>query len=126
MKSLLPPILLLAAILGFSLWNCSAVTRQTEQCILPLEQAGRLAAEEGWSGAAGALRDSYDRWNSRQTFLHIVEEHDAVDGAEAMYRRAAAFAQTRETSEFLAEVADLCNQLRLLAEMEQFSVRNIL
>ena len=36
------------------------------------------------------------------------------------------FAAARELSEFQAELAGLREQLRLLAEMEQFSIRNIL
>ena len=43
-----------------------------------------------------------------------------------MYRRAAAFLKTREASELQAELADLRDQLRLLAEMERFSIKNIL
>ena len=53
-------------------------------------------------------------------------EHDAVDDAEAMYRRAMAFAAAEEPSEFRAEIADLSDQLRLLSEMEQCSIKNIL
>ena len=49
-----------------------------------------------------------------------------MDDAEAMYRRAKAFAGAREPSEFQAELADLMDQLRLLAEMETGSIRNIL
>lgn len=49
-----------------------------------------------------------------------------MDDAEAMYRRAMAFAATRELTEFRAELADLRDQLRLLAEMERFSVKNVL
>ena len=43
-----------------------------------------------------------------------------------MYRRAMAFAATEEITEFRAEAADLTDQLRLLAEMERLSIRNIL
>lgn len=53
------------------------------------------------------LTDSYTDWSGKQTYLHIVTEHDAVDDAEAMYRRAMAFAATRELTEFRAELADL-------------------
>ena len=65
-------------------------------------------------------------WTGRQTYLHIVTEHDAVDDAEAMYRRAQAFAAVREAAEFQAELTDLRDQLRLLSEMEACSIRNIL
>ena len=43
-----------------------------------------------------------------------------------MYRRAMAFAAARESSELRAELADLRDQLRLLAEMERFSIKNVL
>ena len=59
------------------------------------------------------------------SYLHMVSQHNAVDEAEAMYRRCLAFAAAQEPSEFRAELAGLREQLRLLAEMERFSARNI-
>ena len=90
------------------------------------EEAERLAASGDWGGTAAAIRESYASWTARQTYLHIVTSHDAVDGAEAMYHRALAFAESEEDSELRAELADLRDQLRLLAEMEEFSLRNVL
>ena len=73
-----------------------------------------------------ALWESYDDWSRSQTYLHIVSHHDAVDDAEAMYRRAIAFGETEELSEFHAELSDLRDQLRLIAEMEALNIRNVL
>ena len=81
---------------------------------------------ERWQAAEAALTDSYSDWSRSQTYLHIVTEHDAVDDAEAMYRRSQAFAAAREPSELQAELSDLRDQMRLLSEMEKCSVRNIL
>lgn len=91
-----------------------------------LKQSDILAEAELWPEAIAALHESYNDWTSHQTYLHIVTGHDAVDDAEAMYHRAMAFAATEELSEFRAEISDLQDQLRLLSEMEQFSIRNIL
>ena len=99
MKKWIPPAVL-AAILALSLWNAAAMEH--------------------------LLADSYQDWSAWQTYLHIVTEHDAVDDAESMYRRCMAFAAAREPSELRAETADLRDQLRLLAEMERRSWRNIL
>ena len=118
MKAILPPVLLLCALLGFSLWNGAVISRETEACSAAVEQA-RSAAE-------GALRRGYDRWQSRQTYLHIVEPHAAVEETEAMFRRAFAFAALQEDAEFQAETAGLLAQLRVLAEMEQLRIGNIL
>ena len=117
---------MLAAILALSLWNARVMERQTSRLRTQLLQSQRLAAAEDWQGAENTLSDSYEDWTGRQTYLHIVTEHDAVDDAEAMYRRAQAFAAVREAAEFQAEVADLRDQLRLLSEMEACSIRNIL
>ena len=122
---LMPPALL-AVILAFCLWNSAAMTGHTDRWRAQLAQAEALAQAEDFSGAAALLADSYRDWSRHQTYLHIVTEHDAVDDAEAMYRRCAAFAAAEEPSEFRAELADLDDQLRLLAEMERFSIKNVL
>lgn len=126
MKAYLKPLAVLAAILAFALWNGTAMTAHTDRWRAQVEQADALAQAEDWSRAVEILADSYADWSGKQTYLHIVTEHDAVDDAEAMYRRALAFAATRELTEFRAELADLRDQLRLLAEMERLNVKNVL
>lgn len=126
MRAYIKPLAVLAATLAFALWNGAVMTGHTDRWRTQLEQADALAQAEEWSQAVEVLTDSYTDWSGKQTYLHIVTEHDAVDDAEAMYRRAMAFAATRELTEFRAELADLRDQLRLLAEMERFSVKNVL
>ena len=125
-KDMLPPVGVLAVILAFALWNSAVITGHTQRWRDQLQQAEALALDENWQAAGDALAKSYEDWSERQVFLHIVSEHEAVDDAEAMYRRAMAFAAEQESSEFRAELADLQDQLRLLAEMERFSLRNVL
>ena len=125
-KDMLPPVGVLAVILAFALWNSAAITGHTQRWRDQLQQAEALALDENWQAAGDALAKSYEDWSERQVFLHIVSEHEAVDDAEAMYRRAMAFAAEQESSEFRAELADLQDQLRLLAEMERFSLKNVL
>lgn len=126
MKAYCKPLAVLAAILAFALWNGAAMTRHTGRWRDQVQQADALAQAGEWSQAVEVLADSYTDWSGRQTYLHIVTEHDAINDAEAMYRRALAFAATRESTEFRAELADLRDQLRLLAEMERFSIKNVL
>ena len=125
-KDMLPPVGVLAVILAFALWNSAVITGHTQRWRDQLQQAEALALDENWQAAGNALAKSYEGWSERQVFLHIVSEHEAVDDAEAMYRRAMAFAAEQESSEFRAELADLQDQLRLLAEMERFSLKNVL
>lgn len=126
MKAYLKPLSVLGVLLAFALWNGAVMTGHTDRWRSQVEQADALAQAGEWSQAVKVLADSYTDWSEKQTYLHIVTEHDAVDDAEAMYRRAMAFAATRESTEFRAELADLRDQLRLLAEMERFNVKNVL
>lgn len=126
MRSCLTPIAILAAILAFALWNGSHMADSTDRWRDQLQQVDALAQSEDWTGALEALSGSYDDWSEHQTYLHIVAEHDTVDDAEAMYRRAIAFGETEELSEFHAELSDLRDQLRLIAEMEALNIRNVL
>ena len=125
-RGLLLPAAVLAAVLAFCLWNGAAMAAHTARWQAQLEEADRLAQAEDWEDAAAAIRAGYADWTARQTYLHIVTNHDAVDGAEAMYHRALAFAESREGSELRAELANLRDQLRALSEMEEFSLRNVL
>ena len=120
------PLLVLAALLGASLWNSRYISSETDRWRQELQEVEALAQSGEWAEALDALWESYDDWSHRQTYLHIVSRHDAVDDAEAMYHRAIAFAETEETSEFRAELADLRDQLRLIAEMEALNIRNVL
>lgn len=125
-KGLLIPAAVLAAVLGFCVWNSAAMTARTARWRAQLEEAERLALAGDWAGTAAVIQEGYDDWSARQTYLHIVTNHDAVDGAEAMFHRALAFAASEEDSELRTELADLRDQLRLLAEMEEFSLKNVL
>lgn len=125
-RSYLPSLALLVLILTFSLWSSSSISADTRRWRQQLDQADTLAQQENWPAAAEVLSGSYRDWTARQGKLHILLRHDAINDAEAMYLRAMAFAATEEPREFRAELADLRSQLRLLAELEQLSLKNVL
>lgn len=120
------PAGVLTAILALCLWNGAVMERETTRWREQLRELDFLARSEDWSGALSALEESYQDWSRHQTYLHIAAEHSAVDDAEVLYRRAMAFAQTQEVTEFHAEITSLREQLRLLSEMERLNIRNIL
>lgn len=126
MKPFLKPVFLLAAILTASILNCWMMQRETTRWQAQVQTVEAAAAEGNWGKADAALAGSYADWSARQTYLHIVAEHAAVDGADVLFRRCAAFLAEKDLSEFQAEAIGLCHQLQLLYEMEQFSIKNIL
>ena len=126
MKHWLSPLLVLALLLGASLWNARCVSRSVEDWCAELEVSLALAQAEDWDGARDALDAVYSSWSARQTYFHIMLEHAELDAAEALFATAHSFAQAEEGAEFHANAAELLTQLRLLREMEALSVRNIL
>lgn len=123
---LLPPLLILAVLLLFSLWTGRRVEADTERWRTPLLQSSEAALLGDWDAAEDLLAASYDDWQNCQLFLHIVVQHEVVEDAEAMYRRAKAFLDGRETEEYRAELADLIHQLLALQEQEELSWGNVL
>ena len=134
LSGLLPILTLLALSLLLSQLSLRSLRLRALICGTPtvlirggkLQQADAQAQSEAWTEAVDTLAGSYDDWSESQTYLHIVARHDTVDDAEAMYRRALAFAATRELTEFRAEISDLRDQLRLLAETERLDIKNVL
>lgn len=126
MKAYLLSALTLLAVLALALWNNSTMTERTQRWQEQLDQVESLIADDHWAQADQALARSYDDWSDNQAYLHIVSHHDVLDEAEAMYRQAAVFIRIQEKSSLLGELSDLRHQLRLLSEMEQLSIKNVL
>ena len=126
MKSLFIPILVLAAVLAAALWTGNYISGETARWSDTLRQADTLAAQERWEEAENAIQQGYDDWNSRQTFLHIVMEHEELDEAESLFAAAFAACSLRDAPDFQATLAQLISQMSLLAETQQVSIKNIL
>ena len=126
MKKLLPPIAALLLLFLLSALNGTVLTHRVEHWQQQISQAENWAYRWQWGQTLAALEESYRDWHNTQVYLHIVLDHTAVDDAEAMYRRARAFALAEEPSEFHAEIAHLHAQLTMMANMERFSLQNIL
>ena len=126
MKAYFLSVLTLLAVLSLALWNSASMAGRTQRWQGQLDQVEALATDGAWEEAYQALEESYGDWSSSQAYLHIVSHHDVLDEAEAMYRRAAVLICLQEESSLLGELSDLRHQLRLLSEMEQLSIKNVL
>lgn len=126
MKALYVPAGLLALILGFSLWAGRYVEIRTEQWNAALELADQSAAQENWTEAARRLEQAYEDWDSSQTFFHTIMEHDELDKAEDLFAGAFAVCREEDGADFHTLLAQLVNQLRLLAETQNGGIKNVL
>ena len=125
MKHWLPSAAILAALFAFCLWDGYQMKQDTLRWQHQLAQADALAVQSNWSATLRQLEESHRDWQNRFFYVHTVSHRDTVDSVEGMYQRAMAFAKTEELSELRAELSDLQNQMRVMAEMEALSLLSI-
>ena len=126
MKPLVISLAALGLILGFSLWAGSYVAARTEDWSAQLDEADNFAQEERWAQAEERLRLAYADWGWSQTFFHTIMEHAELDEAESLFATAFAACDEADAPDFHAAMAQLASQLRLLAETQAVSIKNIL
>ncbi len=126
MKALYIPAALLVVILGFSLWAGRYVDMQTGRWTAQLEEAGSAAAQEDWPAARDQLRRAYEDWDASATFFHTIMNHSDLDEAESLFQGAMAVCSEEDDADFHLLLAQLTSQLRLLAETQSISIKNIL
>lgn len=126
MKAFYIPLGVLVLILGFSLWTGRYVEQRTGHWNELLEETGQLARQEEWDRAEERLKTAYADWSSSQTFFHIIMDHSELDKAEGLFAGAFALCREEDDADFHAFLAQLTSQLRLLAETQSVSVKNVL
>jgi len=116
----------LALLFGGAMANARYVSKSVDGWCAGVEASLAAAEAEDWEGACEALGAVYASWDARQTYFHIMVEHAELDAAEALFAVSHSFAESEDGAEFRANTAELLTQLRLLNEMEEISIKNIL
>ena len=117
---------MLALLFGGAMANARYVSKSVDGWCAGVEVSLAAAEAEDWEGAREALGAVYTSWDARQTYFHIMVEHAELDAAEALFAVSHSFAESKDGAEFRANTAELLTQLRLLNEMEEISIKNIL
>ena len=111
---------------GGAMANARYVSKSVDGWCAGVEASLAAAEAEDWEGAREALGAVYASWDARQAYFHIMVEHAELDAAEALFAVSHSFAESEDGAEFRANTAELLTQLRLLDEMEEISIKNIL
>lgn len=125
MKAFYIPASLLAIILAFSLWTGRYVELQTGGWTDLLKQSDAAARQENWAEAEAQLQQAYQAWDASQTFFHTIMDHSDLDEAETLFQGAMAICDEQDDADFHLLLAQLMSQLRLLAETQSISIKNI-
>ena len=126
MKFFYSPCAILALILALSLLNASVMDGYVSDWCEALNAAQEAADGGDWAEAEAHLRSVHKVWDEKQSYFHIVSVHAELDEAEALLAKSLSFAQNQDDAEFRANTAELITQLRLLSEIQEISIKNIL
>ena len=109
------PFCLLLALFGAALLNAAVADGLVTDWCAELDKLQDTAQAENWD----SVRDDLSA-------LHIILQHDELNEVESLLARADSFAFEQDEAEFRACVAELQSQLRVLSEMQEISIPNIL
>lgn len=125
MKFFWIPAAILALLLTLSILSAAAVNAAVEPWRAALEEAAEAAGED-WERAERIVGETRAAWEARHAQLHVITAHDALDAADALFAAAESAAAARDEADFRTALAQLDAQLRVVAERQQPTLRNVL
>lgn len=126
MKRLTVALLLLATVLGATIFHSRYLDRLTGGFCEQLQQAAALADRENWSQALSLTEQTLAEWELQDFYLHVMLRHTDIDAIRQTFHEVIESLRLAEPDQYTAANAKLITQLELLAEAEQLTVKNIL
>ncbi len=117
---------LLLAMLGATLVNASYMDTLAEEITSQLTAAEEMAQRGAWDQADVLTRQSFQQWNDRHAYLHIVSRHADTDQILMGFRAVMQYIGLEEMDQYAAENRELITKIELLSEMEQPDWLNVL
>lgn len=126
MKRIWISLSILAAVFAAALANSWYLDSLTERMAHTLEEAQALAEAEDWEGGQKLTAQALEQWERASDYLYIVVRHSDSDEVAAGFREVQQLLEWKEEAEYTSANARLIEEIRLLADMEQFTLRNLL
>lgn len=118
---------LLALLVGATLWQGSYAARYLEDMASRLERAQALVEElEDWEEARALSEAVFSDWEKHTFHIHATMNHQDTDQVLFSIQSVEQYLQLEELDQYVAANAQLSAQLRLLVELEQPTLENIL
>ena len=127
MRRLTLSLLVLAGLVGLTLYNSHYLNVYTNELTTLLKQAEAAAAGGDWDAAADKTEAALDRWRCKESYLHIILQHGDTDDVLLSFQEVRQLiAHQEDGGEYSAANAKLITQIELLYEMEQLNLKNLL
>ena len=126
MKAMKIPVAVLSLLLAIALVDSYLLTRQCEDWHILTDNMERYALAANWENAQQELDVLQENWSQWQTYLHIIIDHQEIDRVENLLALCRIYTDEKDTVALRATVSELRCQFSLLAENEQFNIKNVL
>ena len=126
MRRLWLSLALLGLIFAATVGNSLYLRHLTETITGLLEEAQVQAQEEDWEAAAALTEEALEHWQDRELYLYTTLRHADTDEVYTSFQEVQEYLSCQEAGEYSAANARLTAQLRLLWEMEQLTLQNLL
>ena len=117
---------MLAFLFAAALWNSHSLTRITDDLALSLTRAQSLAEQEDWTRAREETEAAQARWRARRGYFYTVLRHSEADEVEIGFDEVLELLNWGEYAEYTSMNTRLIANIRLLAEMDQLTLLNLL
>lgn len=126
MKRLWFAVILLAIVFTATLFNSYYLKNFTTDLMDRLTQAEVRAEQGDWSETKALTDEALQTWQDKEQYLDTLIRQSDTDLIYIGFREVNELIACKESGEYSAANARLIAQLKLLYEMEQFTVRNVL
>lgn len=127
MKRLIISAAIIVLLIGLSTVHVRHLEHMTDELIEKLENVSISINSGNWSAARKSLATVSARWESHAFYLHTTLRHADTDTILTTMKELEAYLNSREDrAESMSVVAKLINQLELLLEAEQPTIKNLL
>ena len=127
MRRLWISLAVLAGLFCATLYNTYCLHSFTQELTVLLTQAEACAADGDWDAACDKTEAALDRWNSPETYLHMIMHHQDTDEILLDFQEVRQLIDHQEDGgEYAAANARLIARIGLLYEMEQLNLKNLL
>lgn len=116
----------LIAVFVASACNAIWIDRLTSSYAERLEYAQELTTNNHWKEAAQLTAEVYAHWESQSFPLYVLLRHGDIDKIQICFQSVSQYLEQEDEEPYVANNAQLIAQLKLLSEMEQLSLENIL
>lgn len=119
-------VTILAITFFAALGNGLCLNLLTEELTDRLELAQYHAQRQDWAAAKQLTEQALEQWEDAEDYLYIVLRHDETDAVAQQFQEVAQLLNWGEEAEYTSANARLIEDIELLAEMETFSLKNLL